>query len=143
VLIGLATLAAGFCLFIAIAGRALADQPSAFCIATGILIAVLSLWRPWWYWDEPRVTFLRWLIGDRGSIAVYLALAAGVVLFGITRARRVASARAECLALVATAPTPHARALVMDRVPSVAIPPLGAGSEEYTCRSLLHGAAAR
>jgi hypothetical protein len=49
----------------------------------GGLLAVMTLTRPWWFWENWRARWLRDLIGDEGTAFVYLALAAVMVWVGL------------------------------------------------------------
>jgi hypothetical protein len=51
----------------------------------GTLFGVLTVARPWWFWDNYRARWLRELIGDEATVAIYLALAAMMIWVGLFR----------------------------------------------------------
>jgi hypothetical protein len=52
-------------------------------VGVGGFLAVLTLLRPLWFWDNWRARGLRNLIGDEGTALFYLALAAVMVWVGM------------------------------------------------------------
>jgi hypothetical protein len=44
----------------------------------------MTLTRPWWFWENWKARWLRGLIGDGATAVVYLALAAAMVLVGLS-----------------------------------------------------------
>jgi hypothetical protein len=52
-------------------------------VGVGGFLAVMTLTRPWWFWENWRARWLRNLIGDEGTAFVYLALAAVMVWVGL------------------------------------------------------------
>ena len=52
-------------------------------VGVGGFLAVMTLTRPWWFWENWRARWLRDLIGDEGTAFVYLALAAVMVWVGL------------------------------------------------------------
>jgi hypothetical protein len=119
------------CVFLARVLRT--DQDAVFAIALGLLLAVLTLARPWWFWSHPKALFLRAAIGDLPTTIVYLAVAAGLVVLGAVRVHRITLAKAECSALLAGSPDGHTRLRLLRAEPSLSIPGLGSSSKHYTC----------
>lgn len=52
-------------------------------VGVGGFLAVMTLTRPWWFWENWRARWLRNLIGDGGTALVYLAVAAVMVWVGL------------------------------------------------------------
>jgi hypothetical protein len=55
----------------------------ALWVGLGSMVGVLTLARPWWYWDNYRARWLRELIGDEATAAFYLLVAALMVWVGL------------------------------------------------------------
>ena len=55
----------------------------ALWVGLGGVLAVLTLLRPWWFWDNYRARMLRGLIGDEPTAGLYLAIAAAMVWVGL------------------------------------------------------------
>lgn len=43
----------------------------------GIVLALLTMARPWWFWENPKARWLRRLIGDEATALVYFTVALG------------------------------------------------------------------
>ncbi len=52
-------------------------------VGVGGFLAVMTVTRPWWFWENWRARWLRGLIGDEGTAFVYLAVAAVMVWVGL------------------------------------------------------------
>jgi uncharacterized protein YbjT (DUF2867 family) len=50
----------------------------------GAGLALLTLTRPWWFWENYKARGLRALIGDESTALVYLAVAGAMVWIGLT-----------------------------------------------------------
>ena len=81
----------------------------------GVAAAVLTLWRPAWYWNASGIATLRDALGDRGVLLVSLGLSGLLGAAGIHRTLRLDAARGHCAALLAAAQPGAARAAVYDR----------------------------
>lgn len=55
----------------------------ALWVGFGAFLAVLTLARPWWFWDNYRARWLRRLIGDEPTAGVYLMVAAALIWVGL------------------------------------------------------------
>ena len=55
----------------------------ALWLGFGGVLAVMTLARPWWFWDNYRARWLRGAIGDEATAAVYLVLAGVMVWVGL------------------------------------------------------------
>jgi hypothetical protein len=55
----------------------------ALWVGLGGVLALLTLARPWWFWDNYRARWLRRLIGDEPTAGLYLAIAAAMVWVGL------------------------------------------------------------
>ena len=55
----------------------------ALWVGVGGFLAVMTLTRPWWFWENWKARWLRNLIGDEGTAFVYLAVAAVMVWVGL------------------------------------------------------------
>jgi hypothetical protein len=53
-------------------------------VGVGTLLAVLTLSRPRWFWENWKGRMLRNLIGDAATTALYLVIAAAVAWIGLT-----------------------------------------------------------
>jgi hypothetical protein len=52
-------------------------------IGVGTLLALMTLSRPWWFWENWKARMLRDLIGDGATAAVYLAIAGAMIWIGL------------------------------------------------------------
>jgi hypothetical protein len=52
-------------------------------VGVGAFLAVMTLARPWWFWDNYRARWLRGLIGDEPTAGLYLAVAAAMIWIGL------------------------------------------------------------
>ena len=52
-------------------------------VGVGAMLALMTLARPWWFWENYRARWLRGLIGDEPTAGLYLALAAAMVWVGL------------------------------------------------------------
>jgi hypothetical protein len=52
-------------------------------IGLGTLLALMTLSRPWWFWENWKARMLRNLIGDAATAAVYLAIAFLMIWIGL------------------------------------------------------------
>jgi hypothetical protein len=52
-------------------------------VGVGSFLAVMTLLRPWWFWDNQRARWLRGLIGDEPTAGLYLAVAAAMIWVGL------------------------------------------------------------
>jgi hypothetical protein len=66
-----------------VAGKAGWPRDRALWIGVGTLLGLLTLIRPWSFWESWKARWLRGLIGDAGTALVYLALAAAMVWIGM------------------------------------------------------------
>ena len=55
----------------------------ALWVGLGLFLAVMTLIRPWWFWESWKARWLRRLIGDEPTAGIYLALAALMVWVGL------------------------------------------------------------
>jgi hypothetical protein len=55
----------------------------ALWVGIGLFLAVMTLTRPWWFWESYKARWLRGLIGDETTAGIYLALAAAMVWVGL------------------------------------------------------------
>ena len=55
----------------------------ALWVGLGTLLALGTVTRPWWFWDNYRARWLRGLIGDESTAFVYLLLAGVMVWVGM------------------------------------------------------------
>jgi hypothetical protein len=54
----------------------------ALWVGLGTFLALMTLTRPWWFWENWKARWLRGLIGDEATAVVYLALAAAMLWVG-------------------------------------------------------------
>jgi hypothetical protein len=59
------------------------NRDRALWISVGSLLGLLTLLRPWWFWENYRARWLRNLIGDEATMVVYLGIAAIMVWVGL------------------------------------------------------------
>ncbi|HEX3274908.1 MAG TPA: hypothetical protein VHR43_08645 [Gemmatimonadales bacterium] len=52
-------------------------------VGLGGALGLLTLLRPWWFWDNYRARWLRNLIGDEPTAGLYLAVAAAMIWVGL------------------------------------------------------------
>lgn len=55
----------------------------ALWVGIGLCLAVMTLTRPWWFWENYKARWLRRLIGDEPTAGIYLVLAAAMVWVGL------------------------------------------------------------
>jgi hypothetical protein len=55
----------------------------ALWVGLGGFLGVMTLVRPWWFWDNWRARALRGVIGDQATTILYLALAGVLVWVGL------------------------------------------------------------
>ena len=59
------------------------SRDRALWVGLGGFVGVMTLVRPWWFWDNWRAHALRDTIGDETTAVLYLALAAAMVCVGL------------------------------------------------------------
>ena len=52
-------------------------------VGLGTFLAVMTMTRPWWFWENYKARWLRELIGDEPTALVYLLLAGVMVWVGL------------------------------------------------------------
>ena len=52
-------------------------------VGVGLLLAAMTLARPWWFWESWKARWLRGLIGDEPTAGFYLVVAAAMVWVGL------------------------------------------------------------
>ena len=52
-------------------------------VGLGTFLAIMTVSRPWWFWENYRARWLRDVIGDRPTATFYLALSAVMVWVGL------------------------------------------------------------
>ena len=55
----------------------------ALWVGIGLFLALMTLTRPWWFWENYKARWLRGRIGDEPTAGIYLALAAAMVWVGL------------------------------------------------------------
>ena len=58
-------------------------RDQALWLGFGTFLAVMTLVRPWWFWEDYRARWLRRLIGDEPTALLYLLLAGIMVWVGL------------------------------------------------------------
>jgi hypothetical protein len=66
-----------------VAAQAGWSRDRALWVGLGGFLALMTLTRPWWFWENWKARWLRGLIGDEATAVVYLALAAAMVWVGL------------------------------------------------------------
>ncbi len=56
------------------------DRDRAMWVSMGVFLGVLTLARPWWFWENYRARWLRGVIGDEATAVLYLVVA-GICLW--------------------------------------------------------------
>ena len=79
------------------------DDLAVALVAIGAAYAVLSVWRPRWYWNSLPLWGLRRRAGDRGAVIASLCLCVVLSAVGVHRQIRLDLARTQCATLVAEA----------------------------------------
>lgn len=59
------------------------SRDRALWISVGTFLGLMTLLRPWWFWENYRARWLRNLIGDEATMVVYLGIAAIMVWVGL------------------------------------------------------------
>ena len=67
-----------------VAAQAGWSRDRALWVGLGGFLALMTLTRPWWFWENWKARWLRGLIGDGATAVVYLALAAAMVWVGLS-----------------------------------------------------------
>jgi hypothetical protein len=52
-------------------------------VGVGSFLAIMTLTRPWFFWENWKASSLRGVIGDDATILVYLAVAGAMVWVGL------------------------------------------------------------
>ena len=52
-------------------------------VGLGAFLAVMTITRPWWFWENYKARWLRDAIGDAPTAVLYLAFSAGLVWVGL------------------------------------------------------------
>ena len=52
-------------------------------VGMGSFLALMTLARPWWFWENYRARSLRGLIGDEPTAGLYLVIAAAMIWVGL------------------------------------------------------------
>jgi CDP-diglyceride synthetase len=52
-------------------------------VGLGAFLALMTLVRPWWFWENYRARWLRGLIGDDPTAGLYLVIAAAMIWVGL------------------------------------------------------------
>jgi hypothetical protein len=52
-------------------------------VGLGLGLTLMTVTRPWWFWENYKARWLRELIGDGATTAFYLLVAAAMVWFGL------------------------------------------------------------
>jgi hypothetical protein len=68
---------------LAVAGIAGWNRDRAMWVGVGGFLGLLTMVRPWWFWENYKARWLRKLIGDGATAVVYLAIAAIMVWIGL------------------------------------------------------------
>ena len=55
----------------------------ALWVAFGVFLALATVSRPWWFWENYKARWLRGLIGDEATALVYLVVAGMMVWVGM------------------------------------------------------------
>ena len=66
-----------------VAGIAGWKRDRAMWVGLGGFLGLLTILRPWWFWENYRARWLRKVIGDVATIVMYLAFAAIMVWVGL------------------------------------------------------------
>lgn len=59
------------------------NRDRALWISVGSFLGLMTLLRPWWFWENSRARWLRNLVGDEATMVVYLGIAAIMVWVGL------------------------------------------------------------
>ena len=59
------------------------NRDRALWISVGTFLGLMTLLRPWWFWENYRARWLRNLIGDEATLVVYLGIAAIMLWVGL------------------------------------------------------------
>ncbi|MGH7498720.1 MAG: hypothetical protein ACREL3_07710 [Gemmatimonadales bacterium] len=54
-----------------------------FWVGCGAFLCVMTLFRPWWFWENYKARWLRNTIGDEPTALIYLALSAACIWVGL------------------------------------------------------------
>ena len=52
-------------------------------VGMGTFLALMTLARPWWFWENYRARWLRGLIGDEPAAGLYLVIATAMIWVGL------------------------------------------------------------
>ncbi len=114
------------------------DFDAAFWFEAGVLFAILTLTRPWWFWNHPKAMWLRDIIGDKATIVLYLIVAGGIMVVSVRRQVAIAHTRADCARALAGVSDVHARLRILYHAGAVAIPRLESSEPRaLNCERLL------
>ena len=54
-----------------------------FWVGCGAFLCVMTLLRPWWFWENYKARWLRNAIGDAPTVLIYLTLSAAFIWVGL------------------------------------------------------------
>jgi hypothetical protein len=120
--LGLAVIVFGIGLAFQVSSRFGVDLDAALGFEVGLLLAIVTIKRPWWFWNHPKATFLRDIVGDTATIIVYLAIAAAFMFISVRRQVTIARTRADCESALADVTDVHARLRILYHAGAVGIP---------------------
>jgi hypothetical protein len=120
-----------------IGARAGLDYDSLFLIEIGVLYVCLTILRPSWFWNHRTSVLLRIILGNRGTVALYVFLALLMMVTGTRRMIAITSATRACKAEFESAKDSHEKFLVLYRSGSGRLPNVSSGPSSLTCERLL------
>ena len=81
ILFGVSLLSVAFLLGVAAAG--FWEENRTLWVGLGLFLVLLTVTRPWWFWENYKARWLRDLVGDEATTAFYLLVAAAMVWVGL------------------------------------------------------------
>jgi hypothetical protein len=115
------------------------DFDATLFTGAAIALALLIISRPFWFWNDPRVAFVRRRLGEPATVVVYLAFAIAIGVVSVRRQLAFTHARQECQRLLAAAATPQQRMAVLYRNGVTGLPDVNHASTAFSCERLLRG----
>ena len=66
------------------AGAAGWNRDRALWVGVGTFLGMMTIIRPWWFWENYKARWLRKVIGDGATMVIYLAIAGIMIWVGLS-----------------------------------------------------------
>jgi len=59
------------------------SEDRTFLIGIGLFVGICTFLKPWWFWDHPKATLLRDIVGDTATTFIYYLVSLAFIGYGI------------------------------------------------------------